>query len=166
MYDVITSNPYEKPEDIIGMIRLLQSLPKPYFVSINNLVFFTSTPLYCKAKEEGVIKREEDSAANLNYWDRSAHIRLKKKNMYLNLILNMMRGSVTNSRFGPTPNFLINYLLKQKRVKRHLKNTFPTQVVLSIISISDLIREKILKPVFRSTPLSFRVWYDKVRYRV
>jgi anaerobic magnesium-protoporphyrin IX monomethyl ester cyclase len=166
MYDVITSNPYEKPEDIIGMIRLLQSLPKPYFVSINNLVFFTSTPLYCKAKEDGIIKKEKDSAANLNYWDRSAHIRLKKKNMYLNLILNMMRGSVTKSRFGPTPNFLINYLLKPSRIRRHLKNTFPTQVALSFISLSDLIREKILKPAFRSTPLSFRVWYDKIRYRV
>ena len=166
MYDVITSNPYEKSEDIIGMIRLLQKIPKPYFLSVNNLVFFTSTPLYCKAKEEGIIKKEEDSAANLNYWDRSAHIRLKKKNMYLNLILNMMRGSVTKSRFGPIPNTYINYLLKPPRIKRHIKNTFPTRIALFAISISDTIREKILKPTFRSMPLSFKVWYDKVRYRV
>jgi anaerobic magnesium-protoporphyrin IX monomethyl ester cyclase len=166
MYDVITSNPYEKPEDIIGMIRLLQHLPKPYFLSVNNLVFFTSTPLYCKAKEEGIIKKEEDSAANLNYWDRSAHIILKKKNMYLNLVLNMMRGSVTKSRFGPTPNFLINYLLKPTLIRRNLKNQIPTRFVLFFISISDNIRERILKPTFRSMPLSFKVWYDKVRYRV
>jgi len=166
MYDVITSNPYERPDDIINMIHLLQSLPKPYFLSVNNLVFFTETPLYCKAKEDRIIKKHEDSAANLNYWDRSAHIKLKKKNMYLNLILNLMRGSVTTSRFGPMPNALINYILKPKRIRRNLKNQFPTRVALSFISISDLIREKILKPAFRSTPLSFRVWYDKVRYRV
>jgi len=166
MYDVITSNPYEKPEDIIGMIRLLQSLPKPYFLSVNNLVFFTETPLYCQAKEDGIITKHEDSAANLNYWDRAAHIRLKKKNMYLNLILNMMRGSVTESRFGPTPNHLINHLLKPNKIKRHLKNQTPTKTFLHFISISDTIRENILKPAFRSTPLSFRVWYDKVRYRV
>jgi len=40
MYDVITCNPYEKSQDIIDMIRLLQKLPKPYFLSVNNLVFF------------------------------------------------------------------------------------------------------------------------------
>lgn len=166
MYDVITSNPYEKPEDIINMIRLLQKIPKPYFLSVNNLVFFTQTPLYCSAKEDGTIKTHKDSATNLNYWDRAAHIKLKKKNMYLNLILNMMRGSVTESRFGPTPNFVINYLIKPLRIRYNLKNPYLTKLILIPISISDTIREKILKPTFRSMPLSFRVWYDKVRYRV
>ena len=166
MYDVITTNPYEKPEDIINLIRLLQKIPKPYFLSVNNLVFFTSTPLYCKAKAEGIIQKEEDSAANLNYWDRSAHIRLKKKNMYLNLILNLMRGVITESRYGLMPNFLINYLLDEKRVQRNLKNQIPTKIVLSFVSISDTIREKIAKPLFRSMPLNFKAWYDKVRYRV
>ncbi len=166
MYDVITTNPYEKPEDIIDMIRLLQKIPKPYFLSVNNLVFFTSTPLYCKAKEDGVIKTHEDSAVNLNYWDRAAHIKLKKKNMYLNLILNMMRGSVTESRFGPMPNSFINYLLKPKRVRKHLTNPSMTKTALFFVSISDLIREKILKPFYRSMPVSFKAWYDKVRYRV
>ena len=45
MYDVITSNPYEQPQDIINLIRLLQKLPKPYFLSVNNLVFFTGSEL-------------------------------------------------------------------------------------------------------------------------
>ncbi len=166
MYDVITSNPYEKPEDIINMIRLLQKLPKPYFLSVNNLVFFTSTPLYCKAKQDGIIKKEQDSAANLNYWDRAAHIKLKNKNMYLNLILNLMRGSATNSRFGPLPNSVINYLLKPQRIKTNLKNPVPTKIVLTFIGFSDNIREKILKPIYRSMPVSFKAWYDKVRYRV
>ena len=166
MYDVITSNPYEGPEDVINMIRLLQKLPKPYFLSVNNLVFFTSTPLYCKAKEEGIIKKEEDSAANLNYWDRSSHIRLKKKNMYLNLILNLMRGVATEKRYGILPKKLIIYLLNEKRVKRNLKNQFPTKIALFFVSIFDIIRERIMKPTFRSLPLDFRTWYDKIRYRV
>ncbi len=166
MYDVITSNPYELPQDIINMIRLLQKLPKPYFVSINNLVFFTSTPLYCKAKDDGIIKREEDSAANLNYWDRSAHILLKKKNMYLNLILNLMRGVATENRYGLLPNSLINHLLKEERVKRNLKNQFPTRIALFFVSLLDLTRERIMKPSFRSLPLNFRTWYDKIRYKV
>ncbi len=166
MYDVITTNPYEKPEDIINLIKLLQKIPKPYFLSVNNLVFFTSTPLYYKAKKDGIIKKEKDSASNLNYWDRSAHILLKKRNMYLNLIVNLMRGGVTETRFGIMPNFILNFLLKPKRVKYNLRNPFLTLIALKIVSLSDLIRERILKPVYRSLPLSFRVWYDKVRYKV
>lgn len=166
MYDVITCNPYEKPEDIISLIRLLQKIPKPYYLSVNNLVFFPGSQLYKKAKFEGVIKTEKDAAYMLNYWDRAKHIRLKKKNAYLVLILNLMRGSVTEKRFGIMPNFFLTYLLKDKRLKRNLKNPFSTYTILCLVSINDLIREKILKPLYRSLPPSFKIWYDKVRYRI
>ncbi|MFH1451631.1 MAG: radical SAM protein [archaeon] len=166
MYDVITCNPYEKPEDIISLIRLLQKLPKPYYLSVNNLVFFTGSQLYQRAKNEGVITTEKDSAAELNYWDRSKHIRLKKKNIYLNLIINLMRGSVTENRFGFMPNSLLNFLLEKKRVRRNLKNPFFSLIVLRILEIYDLVREKVMKPAYRSLPASFKIWYDRVRYRV
>ncbi len=166
MYDVIACNPYEKPKDIINLIRLLQKIPKPYFLSVNNLVFFPGSQLYTRAKIDGTIKSEKQTAAQLNYWDRSKHILLKKQNIYLNLILNLMRGAVTEKRFGILPNFLINYLLRPKRIKKNLKNPIPSYLVLKIVSVFDLIREKIMKPIYRSLPLSFRIWYDKVRYRV
>jgi radical SAM superfamily enzyme YgiQ (UPF0313 family) len=166
MYDVITCNPYEKPQDIINLIHLLQKLPKPYFLSVNNLVFFPGSQLYRKAVKDRIIKTEKDAAFKLNYWDRSKHIKLKKKNMYLNLILNLMRGPATGMRFGFMPNFLLNFLLKEKRVKRNLKNPTLTYLVLFAVSIADLIREKILKPTYRSLPVSFKAWYDKIRYRV
>lgn len=166
MYDVITCNPYEKPEDIVNMIRLLQKMPKPYFLSVNNLVFFHGSKLYEKALKDRIIKTPRDSAVTLNYWDRSAHILLKRKNMYLVLILNLMRGVVTETRFGIMPNFLINYFLKEKRVRKNLKNNFPTLFALRFVSIMDLVRERILKPTYRSLPVSFKVWYDKVRYKV
>lgn len=166
MYDVITTNPYETKEDIINLIRLLQKIPKPYFLSVNNLVFFTSTPLYYKAKQDQIIKREEDSAAFLNYWDRSSHILLKNKNIYLNLILNLMRGVATDTRYGLMPNFVINYLLKEENIDMNLKHEFPTRFVLLFVSLIDLIRERIAKPLYRSMPVDFKTWYDKVRYRV
>ncbi len=166
MYDVITCNPYEKPEDIISLIRLLQKVPKPYYLSVNNLVFFPGTQIYRRAIADGMIKTEKDSASQLNYWDRSKHILLKRKNIYLNLILNLMRGSVTKKRFGIIPNFLVNFLLEEKRVKRNLKNQFPSIIVTKILGIFDLIRERILKPAYRSMPISFKVWYDKIRYHV
>ena len=166
MYDVITCNPYEKPEDIVNMIRLLQKLPKPYFLSVNNLVFFHGSKLHERAVGEGIIKTTKDSAVSLNYWDRSSHILLKRKNMYLVLILNLMRGVVTEKRFGILSNSLINNLLKPGRIKKNLNNPSNTLFILKFVSIYDLIRERILKPIYRSLPLDFKVWYDKVRYRV
>ena len=166
MYDIITCNPYEKPKDIINLIRLLQKIPKPYYLSVNNLVFFPGSQLYRRALQDKTIKTKKDTAANLNYWDRSKHILLKKKNIYLNLILNLMRGPVTESRFGFMPNFLLNWFLEKDRVNRNLKNPAFSYIALYFVSISDLIREKIMKPFFRSLPVSFKVWYDKVRYRV
>ena len=77
-----------------------------------------------------------------------------------------MRGVVTEKRSGILSHNLINYLLKKERIKKNLKNTFPTLFVLQIVGVYDLIRERILKPTYRSLPLNFRVWYDKVRYRV
>ncbi len=166
MYDVITCNPYENPNDIINLIRLLQKIPKPYYLSVNNLVFFPGSKLYRRAKNEGIIKNEKDAAYQLNYWDRKAHILLKKKNEYLILILNLMRGVVTDKRFGMMPDSLINYLLNKKRIEKNLKNLFLTLMILRLVGLSDLIRERILKPTYRSLPINFKVWYDKARYRI
>ena len=166
MYDVITCNPYENSEDVINLIRLLQKIPKPYYLSVNNLVFFTGSKLYQKAKIDGIIKIESDSAAELNYWDRSKHLLLKRKNIYLNLILNLMRGPATDKRFGLMPNFLLNFLLKEKRVQRNLRHPLIAVICTRFLSIFDFIREKIIKQIYRNLlPVSFKVWYDKVRYR-
>jgi radical SAM superfamily enzyme YgiQ (UPF0313 family) len=166
MYDVITCNPYEKPEDIICLIKLLQKLPKPYYLSVNNLVFFPGSQLYKRAVDDLTIRSEKDAAYKLNYWDRAKHIRLKKQNAYLVLTLNLMRGSVTEKRFGFMPDFLINWLLIPERVKKNLKNPLPTNIALTGIEFMDLVRERILKPAYRSLPVNFKVWYDKMRYRV
>ncbi len=166
MYDVITCNPYEKSEHITGLIRLLQKLPKPYYLSVNNLVFFPGSKLDVRARNDKIIKTEKDAAYQLNYWDRSRHIMLKKKNIYLNLILNLMRGSVTEKRYGLIPGSLLNYLLDKKRIEKNLSNPFLSYLALYALSVLDLTREKIIKPLYRSFPTSFKVWYDRVRYKV
>jgi anaerobic magnesium-protoporphyrin IX monomethyl ester cyclase len=162
MYDVITCNPYETKEDIYNMIRLLQKLPKPYFLSVNNLVFFLGSELYKKAREDGIVNSDKDSGFNLNYWDRWKHIKLKKKNEYMTLVINLMRGSVTKRRFGTMPNFILNKLIKNYQ-KEH--KTF-THIVGPMVGLSDFFRENLLKPIYRSTPTSIQAWYDKIRYRV
>jgi len=168
MYDVITCNPYEKPKDVIDMINLLRKIHKPYFLSVNNLVFFPGTGLYERAKnsKNPILEKQVEQSWKLNYWDRSKHILLKRRNMYLVLILNLMRGSVTERRFGAMPNFLLNYLINPKKVRKNLQNPTLTYIILFFMGIYDNFRENIMKPVYRSLPVSFKVWYDKVRYRV
>ena len=166
MYDVITSNPYEKPENIVSLIHLLQKMPKPFFLSVNNLVFFPGSQLYRRAVQDKIIKSKKDTASQLNYWDRSKHILLKGNNIYLNLILNLMRGPATEKRFGMIPNSLLNYLLEEYRIKRNLRNPFASLLVLRLVSLCDLVRERIMKPAYRSLPVSFKIWYDKTRYKV
>jgi len=166
MYDIISCNPYETNEDIIDTIRLLQKIPKPYFLSVNNLIFFEGTPLYKKALEDGLIKTYNDTAGNLNYWDRWKHIKLKKKNPYLNLVLNMMRGSCTGRRYGLIPARALDYLTRKDIVTYHVENERPTYTVGEVVEVMDNTREKIAKPLFRAMPLQFKTFYDRVRYKV
>lgn len=166
MYDVITCNPYETPEQIISLIHLLKKLPKPYYLSVNNLVFFPGSQLYRKAITDAKLNKIILQSSKLNYWDRAKHIRLKKKNAYLVLILNLMRGPATTKRFGILSVFFLNKLLKRKNVTRNLKNPLFTNIFLFFVEVSDLIRERILKPAYRSLPVKFKVWYDRIRYRV
>jgi len=165
MYDIISCNPYETNEDIIETIRLLQQIPKPYFLSVNNLIFFEGTPLYKKAVEDGLIKTYNDTAGTLNYWDRWKHIKLKKKNPYLNLVLNMMRGSCTERRYGLMPASVVEYLTSKKVVNYHVKNEKPTYAAGEFIEVMDNTREKIIKPIYRAMPLQVKSFYDKVRYK-
>lgn len=166
MYDVITSNPYESQSDVLALIRLLEKLPSPFYLSVNNLVFFTGSELYNRAVADRIIKSEKDSAIALNYWDRWKHIKLKKKNMYLNLILNLMRGPVSSSRFGLMPRFILGFLTSKDMIRLNEKNKAPTYIAGNFVGIMDAFREKIAKPIYRSLPLDFKIWYDKVRYKV
>ncbi|RME54718.1 radical SAM protein [Candidatus Woesearchaeota archaeon] len=165
MYDFITTNPYEKPEDVLESIKLCMEMPKPYFLSVNNLVFFLGTPLYNKAIEDGVISGEDDSAYDLNYWDRFKHIKLKKKNAYLNLVFNLMRGVVTERRYGLIPACLLKKLVSDKYVKYNLEHEGFTYAVGYLVQGFDFVRENVAKPLYRSLPTDFKVWYDKVRYK-
>lgn len=161
MYDVITCNPYESASDVLSLINLLRKLPKPYYLSVNNLVFFTGTELYHKS-----LKDKIPNTSNLNYWDRWKHIKLKPRNAYLVLILNLMRGVVTSKRYGLIPSSLLNILLNKKMIRFNLKNKAFIYLIGNLVGIYDNFRENIAKPVYRSLPLNFKVWYDKFRYRV
>ncbi|MBS3095217.1 B12-binding domain-containing radical SAM protein [Candidatus Woesearchaeota archaeon] len=165
MYDVMTCNPYEGKEDVLATINLIRKLPKSFYLSVNNLIFFEGTPLYERALRDGIIKDGKDSASDLNYWDRWKHIKLKKKNAYLNLILNMMRGKVTKTRYGSIPAKLLDKLVSGKSIDFNYKHMFFTSLAGNFVQAADFTRENIAKPIYRSMPVSFKLWYDKVRYK-
>ncbi|MBI5872128.1 B12-binding domain-containing radical SAM protein [archaeon] len=165
MYDVIACNPYETKEDLLNMIGLLMKIPAPYFLSVNNLVFFTGSALYNKAKHDGI--NYADKTVEMNYWDRWQHIKLKRNNMYLNLILNLMRGAVTERRFGLLPRSILKIMIRPCIVGFNLKHNLFTCILGSFVGGYDTIRENLAKPIYRNLfPTAFKVWYDKVRYRV
>lgn len=166
MYDIIATNPYEEPEDVLETINLIRQLPAPYYVSVNNLVFFEGTPLYDMAIKDGFIKNGIDSASKLNYWDRWNHIKMKKSNEYLNLILNLMRGKGhSGKKYGVMPEFLLKQLLKPNMVKFNQKHKSFTYFVGYNVMAADYFRENVAKPVYRKMPINVKLWYDKVRYR-
>lgn len=133
---------------------------------MNNLVFFLGTPLYEKAIADGIIKSKKDSASHLNYWDRWNHIKLKKKNAYLNLILNLMRACYRQEIRDNTCSFAEEADIK-KAVDYNLKHNIPTYTAGQFVLAVDYFREHVAKPLYRNMlPTSVKVWYDKVRYRV
>ena len=167
MYDIIATNPYESADDILETIQLIRQLPPPHYVSVNNLVFFEGTPLYDKAVKDGLIQADGiDSASRLNYWDRWNHIKMKKKNEYLNLILNMMRGKCHNGKwYGVMPDSLLKQLIRPGFVGFNQNVTVFTYFIGYNVMALDYLRENIVKPVYRSMPVSLKLWYDKIRYR-
>ena len=160
----MTTNPYETKEDILASINLLLKMPSPYYLSVNNLVFFEGTKLYEQAIKDGFVK-ENEKTSDINYWDRWKHIKSKKKHAYLNLVLNLMRGPVTSKRFGVMPRFLLKLLLKEKIVNFNLKHYTPTFLFGNIVGAADFTRENVIKPLYKAMPVNFKLWYDKVRYK-
>jgi len=164
-YDILACNPYEKLEDTLNTINLLKKVPKPYYLNVCNLVFFPGSKLYDRAKNDGIIKTEKDTSIHLNYADRCGHILSRRKNInvYLNLILNLMRGNVTDRKYGILSNSLLNFLTEEKRVKNYSKKPF-----LAIMFIYSLKRYEMLKnvliKVYLSLPRFVRMMYIRLRH--
>ncbi len=58
--------------------------------------------------------------------------------------------------------------LSFRKISNQLRKKYATTISDNAIYkiIACMIREKILKPFYRSLPVNFKVWYDKIRYRV
>lgn len=117
IYQIIISNPYETSVNLIETIELLQILPKPYFLEIFNLIFFPGCELYKRALNDNLITDRWESKFNLDYCDDKQHLRLEKKNVYLNTLIYCMRGNALSSMIGIMPTSLIDFFVKKKDSK-------------------------------------------------
>jgi anaerobic magnesium-protoporphyrin IX monomethyl ester cyclase len=124
-YYFIIGNPLEEKQDLLETVRLISRLPAPFFVQVFNLIFFPGSTLYDRGLSAGLIHGKADSGFDLQYrgglkYDSHAW---KTKNLYLDGLMFMMEGKVTNTRLGALPRFLVLFLLRPSFVafnERHL----------------------------------------------
>ena len=55
-YDIILDNPWESDEQVEESLMMLAQIPAPYHLGFYSLTFYPGTPLYDKAKEDGMLK--------------------------------------------------------------------------------------------------------------
>lgn len=133
-YQIITTNPYEKEEDILKTINLLAQIPKPYNLFRANLVFFPGSILYYKAKKDGLIKERDNSCYNLSYFEFANHLKVKDlKNVYIYYIIQSMGWNVTKRRYGIIPAFMLKHLINKRVINFCNNSKFVTRLVLPIL---------------------------------
>jgi len=134
-YQFIIANPYETEKDILATIDLLEKLPRPYYFQVFSLVFSPGTQLYYKAMNDGIIKFKKNTCYDVNYvnYGRNLMIKSKKLNtLYLNLLLTLMGGTVTSSRYKLLPRSLLKLLINKKIIFFFNKYTFLTKILIKI----------------------------------
>jgi radical SAM superfamily enzyme YgiQ (UPF0313 family) len=140
-YQIIIANPYEIEQDVLATINLLQNLPKPYHLQPFGLVFFPGTQLFYKAINDGIIKSQKDSCYSVHYTNYVENFMIKSKKLntlYLNLILALMGGRVTISRYGWLHRYLFKLLINKSVTHFFNKFEFIIKFLLNIYSLISL----------------------------
>jgi radical SAM superfamily enzyme YgiQ (UPF0313 family) len=113
-YQFIISNPYEKSNDLIETIKLIQKLPKPFTLEVSHLIFFPGCELNEKAISDRLIDSSQDKKYKIDYYDEKRHLKLEKNNYYLNTLIYCMRGTVLPSVIGSLPASFVGFFAEKK----------------------------------------------------
>ncbi|MFH1308295.1 MAG: B12-binding domain-containing radical SAM protein [archaeon] len=135
-YQLIITNPYEKKEEVLETIKFVLKMPTPFHLAPFGIVFFPGSPLYNQAVKDGIIKKFEDSAYDLDYINLYEHTKIKSKNLYYNTLLYFMWGQNTKFIKGAIPKIIIKPLLSSKTTE--FFNTHP-QLLLKISKLRYLL---------------------------
>ena len=112
VYDIIINNPIETEEDILRTIQLLRKLPKPFIASFHSLVFFPGTDFYTLGLEKEVIDKDYHGW-EFNFHETLEHLKIHRKNIYLNSLLYWMNWKINRWRWGLVPAFLVPILISK-----------------------------------------------------
>lgn len=162
-YDLMATNPYDGPEDILEVFKLIRKLPKPFRLFPNNLTLFPGSQLYVKAVRDKIIKSIKDTGMDLNFYDRGRHILRKGKNIYLNTLLNLTRGLTTEDKYGSLKASILHRAIQDKYVKFFNDKNNVVIIFPYLLIGFDFIKYKILKKIYNKMPYKFKGWYINKR---
>lgn len=100
-YHVILDNPWETPHDVVETLHTVLQLPRPFWLKRASLVCFPGTELYMKAKQDGIIRTEEDEWKEIY----SKHLHTPKGS-YVNLLMYL-------AGFSYFPRRIVRFLSKE-----------------------------------------------------
>ena len=163
-YDLISTSPYDTEQDILDVIAFVKKLPKPFALGLNNLTFFVGSKLYNRAVRDGTIKSFKDTANTLEHGDRSGHILLKKKNIYLNTILNLMRGSVIENKYGDLSERQLDLLINKTLIKIFNDGNPLVYIFPYSLKFFDFMKYNIAMRIYSKIPFSIKEWLVKRKY--
>lgn len=150
-YHVILDNPWETAQDVIETLNTILKLPRPFWLKRASLVCFPGTELYIKAKQEGIIKTEEDEMREIY----SKHLH-SPKGTYVNFLMYL-------AGFSSFPRWIVKLLSKRAFVKffnrQGLSNLY---FFLNRLGDSLIILSKGIRSVIRGDFLRIYRYFDKV----
>ncbi len=105
-YHVILDNPWETSADVLETLDLVLKLPRPFWLKRSSLVCFPGTPLFTKAREDGIIKSEEDIKRHV--YNKHLH---QPEGSYVNFLLYL-------AGFCNFPRWIVKLLASKRMVER------------------------------------------------
>lgn len=158
-YDLIINNPYEENEDILNVFKLIKELPKPFRLQCNTLEFFAGSKLYERAVNDRIIKSIKDTRIDVDHFDRGKPILKSRKNIYLNTLISLTRGIVTDQKYGSIDVNILNKLLQDKYIKFFDDKNKLTLIFPYSLLAFDFIKYKIFKRIYNKSPYKFKKWF-------
>ncbi|MEM4267572.1 MAG: cobalamin-dependent protein [Candidatus Woesearchaeota archaeon] len=121
-YQLIGTNPNETLKDIGETLKLIEALPKPFFLRVFNLTYFPGSTYYKNALEDMHTKECALKSFTLEYGDTIGHFKIKTGSGHC-LVLSLLQGQFNSIRYGKVPRFLFP-LIKSSRGSNFAQKIF------------------------------------------
>ena len=116
-YDIILDTPWEKEETKIETLRFLFTLKKPHEIWLYSMTLYPGTSFYERAKEEGLLKNEEEEVYNKSFLAlKNSSInslfllftKFKVPPLVINLLIFLRRFKLINTTLHKSTYFLLH----------------------------------------------------------